>query len=161
MKNIVSLCVLFLCISFISLSPGCKEDAKPEGITVGDLYGSWIFRTLEFNGKITSDCDSILNKRYDFITLDFYYVHWDFWASASALTLNTSCVDSGNLPNWQKDYHFTLIDSVISCNDELKFKIDNISTLQNIRQLKLKLIYSSIPDVPLDGIYTLWETPTN
>jgi hypothetical protein len=66
-------------------------------------------------------------------------------------------MDSADEPDWQKDYQFTLVDSLINCNDEIKFKIVNIGYYQNIRQLKVKLTYSSIPDVPLNGIYTLWK----
>ncbi len=148
------------------MSTSCKkEDPKPQGITVNDLIGSWIFMTLEFDGKTTLGCDSVLNKNYDFITLDFYNINWNFWVSAPYMTLHTSCVDSGDAPNWEKAYQFTLVDSVINCNDELKFKIINISTFEFVnaytserttgKKLKLKLIDSSIPDVPLSGIYTL------
>jgi hypothetical protein len=161
MKKIIILSVLFLFILIVSLSTSCKkEDPKPEGITFDDLIGSWAFMTLEFNGKTTLGCDLALNESYDFVTLDFYDVHWNIWLSSPFMTLNTNCVDSGDEPIWQRDYQFTLVDSVINCNDELKFKIVNIGPYQNVnRTLKLKLIYSSIPDVPLNGIYTLGKTP--
>ena len=53
---------------------------KPdEGLTSESLYGSWSFMTLEFNGKITYCYDSAPNRNYDFVTLDFYNVTWNFW----------------------------------------------------------------------------------
>jgi len=165
MKKIIILPVLFLFILIISLSTSCKkEDSKPEGLTSESLYGSWGFLSLEFNGKTTSGCDSVLNKNYDFIILDFYNVTRNFWNGKSVMLLNTSCMDIGDEP-WQKDYSFTFVDSVINCNDEWKFKLLNISPFEYVNaitnekvqseKMAVKLIYSSIPDVPLNGIYTL------
>jgi hypothetical protein len=165
MKKIIILPVLFLFILIISLSTSCKkDDSKPEGLTSESLYGSWSFMTLEFNGKTTSGCDSVLNKNYDFITLDFYNVTRNFWSGESVMLLNTSCLDIGDEP-WQKDYSFTFVDSVINCNDEWKFKLLNISPFEYVNvgtnekvqseKMTIKLIYASIPAVPLNGIYTL------
>ncbi len=166
MKKFIIPPVLFLFILIISLSTSCKkEDPKPdEGLTSESLYGSWGFLTLEFNGKTTYGCDSALNKNYDFVTLDFYNITSNFWNGKSVMLLNTSCLDIGDAP-WQKDYSFTFVDSVINCNDEWKFKLLNISPFEFVdastnekvqsKKMTLKLIYSSIPDVPLNGIYTL------
>lgn len=155
MKNIKISSVLFLFILIASLSTNCKkEDTKPEGITFEDLEGSWAFMTLEFNGKTTLGCDLTLNQSYDFVTIDFYNVRWNIFVGTPFMLLNTSCMDIGDEPQWQKDYQFTLVDSVINCNDEIKFKIVNIGYFQNVWALKVKLTYSSIPDVPLNGIYT-------
>lgn len=162
MKSIKISSVFFLFIFITSLSISCKkEDTKPkqDGITIQDLEGSWAFLKLEFNGKTTLGCDSILNQSYDFVTIDFYNVRWEPFASAPFMLLNTSCMDSGEEPQWQKDYKFTLADSVINCNDEVKFKVVNIGYYQNVWALKVKLTYSSILDVPLSGIYTLGKTP--
>jgi hypothetical protein len=165
MKKIIIVRVLFLFILIISLSTNCKKDyTKLGGLTSESLYGNWGFLSLEFNGKTTSVCDPVLNKNYDFVTLDFYNVTWNFWRGESVMLLNTSCLDIGDEP-WQKDYSFTFVDSVINCNDEWKFKLLNISPFEYVNagtnekvhseKMTVRLIYSSIPDVPLNGIYTL------
>lgn len=152
--------MLFALITHLCIS--CKKEdpiPKHEGITIEDLEGDWVFLNLQFNGKTTFFCDSTLNQSYDFITLDFYSVYWNYWVGAPFIRLNTSCMDSGDEPQWQKEYQFTLLDSVINCNDEFKFKIMKIGTYQNLWALTVKLTYSSIPDVPINGIYTLGKTP--
>ena len=166
MKRDIILRVLFLLILIISLSSGCKkDDPKPDaGLTIQSLYGNWIFLTLQFSGKTISGCDSDLNKSYDFVTLDFYGVKSNFWLGKSVMTLNASCLDIGDAP-WQKEYIFTFSDSVINCNDEWKFKLlrispfeyVNVGTTEKIKSqmMTVKLIYSTTPDVPLNGIYTL------
>jgi hypothetical protein len=166
MKRHAILPLLILFIMIFSLSISCKKDAqKPdEALTISSLYGSWAFISLEFNGKTTYGCDSTLNKNYDFVTLDFYGVKYDFWSQKSVLLMNTACLDIGDAP-WQKDYSITFVDSVINCNDEWKFKLLNISPFEFVnsisnatvqsKKMTVKLIYSSIPDVPLNGIYTL------
>jgi hypothetical protein len=150
----------------LSLSTGCKKEEQKadDALTVSSLYGSWAFISLELNGKTIYGCDSTLNKNYDFVTLDFYGVKYDFWSQKSVLLMNTACLDIGDAP-WQKDYSFTFVDSVINCNDEWKFKLLNISPFEFVnsstnanvqsKKMTLKLIYSSIPDVPLNGTYTL------
>ena len=157
---------LFLFILIISLNTSCKkDDPKPdEGLTIRSLYGNWVFLSLEFNGKTTSGCDSALNRNYDFVTLDLYGVSYNFWSGKSVMTINASCLDIGDAP-WQKYYTFTFVDSVINCNDEWKFKLLNISPFEYVnvgttekvqsQKMALKLIYSSTPDIPLNGIYTL------
>ena len=165
MKRNIILPVLCLFILIISLSTSCKkEDSKPKGLTIESLYGSWSFMTLQFNGKTTYGCDSALNKNYDFVTLDFYNVSRNLWNGESVMLMSTSCLDIGDAP-WQKDYSFTFVDSVINCNDEWEFKLlyispfefTNTSTNEKVHSEKMtvRLIYSSIPDVPLNGIYTL------
>jgi hypothetical protein len=163
-KIIQTALVLFILI--ISLNASCKkDDPKPdEGLTIRSLYGNWVFLSLKFNGKTTSGCDSTLNRNYDFVTLDFYGVSYNFWSGKSVMTINASCLDIGDA-TWQKYYTFTFVDSVINCNDEWKFKLLNISpfeyvnagTIEKVQSQKMavKLIYSSTPDVPLNGIYTL------
>ncbi len=166
MKRNIILQFLILFIIIISLSTACKKDEQKadEALTSSTLYGSWAFISLEFNGKTTYGCDSMLNKNYDFVTLDFYGVKYNFWSGKSVMTLNASCLDISEA-QWQKDYTFTFVDSVINCNDEWKFKLLNISPFEfvnsitnaNVQSIKMavKLIYSSIPDVPLNGTYTL------
>jgi hypothetical protein len=161
MKNI-KIPSVFSLILIISLNTGCnKEDPLPEGITIEDLEGSWAFLTLDFNGKTTLDCDLALNESYDFVTLDFYNVEIDFWSGSTyRMLMNTDCVDSSDDPIWQKEYHFTLVDSVINCNDEMIFKILSIGSYSNLdKTLKVKLINSSFSDVPLNGIYRLGKIP--
>jgi hypothetical protein len=160
--------VLYIFILILLLSTGCKkEDAKPEGLTIQSLYGSWTFMTLYFNGKTTYSCDSVLNKNYDFVTLDFYGVSRNIWNGKSEMLMNTGCLDIGDAP-WQKDYSFTFVDSVINCNDEWEFKLLYISPFEytnaltnekvQSKQMAVKLIYSSFSDVPINGIYTLGKT---
>jgi len=81
--------------------------------------------------------------------------------------MNTGCLDIGDAP-WQKDYSFIFVDSVINCNDEWEFKLLYISPFEytnaltnekvQSKQMAVKLIYSSFPDVPINGIYTLGKT---
>lgn len=91
---------LFLFILIISLNTSCKkDDPKPdEGLTIRSLYGNWVFLSLEFNRKTTSGCDSALNRNYDFVTLDFYGVSYNFWNGKSDMTINASCLDIGDAP---------------------------------------------------------------
>ena len=98
MKRFTIPSILYLFILIIQFCSSCKkEDHKPDkGLTIESLYGSWGFLTLEFNGKTTYDCDSVLNKDYDFITLDFYNVTLNFWNGKSVMLLNTSCLDIGD-----------------------------------------------------------------
>jgi hypothetical protein len=166
MKRHAILPLLILFIMIFSLSTSCKKDEQKadEALTISSLYGSWAFMSLEFNGKTTYGCDSTLNRNYDFITLYFYGVKYNFWSGKSVMTLDASCLDIGDAP-WQKDYTFTFADSVINCNDEWKFKLLNISPFEFVnsitnanvqsKKMTVKLIYSSIPDVPLNGNYTL------
>jgi hypothetical protein len=167
MKRSIFLPVLFLIIFIISLGTSCKkDDQKPdEGLTISNLLGSWVFLTLELNGKTTYGCDSTLNRNYDFVTLDFYGVTSNFWRGGKpVMTLNASCLDIGDSP-WQKDYTFTFADSIINCNDEWRFRLLDISPFEYVivgtnervksQKITVKLIYSSIPDVPLNGIYTM------
>ncbi len=100
MKRNIILQLLILFIIIIFLSTACKKDEQKadETLTSSTLYGSWAFISLEFNGKTTYGCDSMLNKNYDFVTLDFYGVKYNFWSGKSVMTLNASCLDLSDAP---------------------------------------------------------------
>jgi hypothetical protein len=128
-----------------SLSPGCDDDSDNQILTLNDLVGNWLFVSLDFNGKTTTDCDSALNKSYDWVTLSMKNM------STTSTTLYSSCTDAGNL--WEQTFGYTLIDNVISLSTGVKFNIEGNSTPTT---LIIKLTDPGIATkYPVGGIYTL------
>ena len=147
MKKLTYLFVLMF--SLVLISTSCEKDSvvPDEGITLDELVGNWNFESLEFGGEVYTTCDVDLNKIYNLVTFNMENV------TTTSITLKTYCVDDDELP-WQMTYSYTLEDNVLDLEGSVVFDILNADEFDG-STLELKLVNSTVGNIPITGVYTL------
>lgn len=147
MKNIS-----YLLLATILFFSNCSNDNGVVNITEANLVGNWLFKSLEFEGKIYTDCNNELLDKYDLTNLSFLDVtlESELYYGVPSLIYYLNC---GNLISSER--RFNIKDNYIYLYNETNYKFLILNSQNfNGKLLKIKLITES-KSIPSGGIYTL------
>ena len=150
----------YLLLATILFFSNCSNDNGMEemltepitNITEADLVGDWLFESLEFEGKIYTDCNNELLGKYNLLNLSFLNVTLKSELyGVPTLIYFSNC---GNTTSSER--RFNIEDNIIYLYNEFKIKylILNYKTFYEDNYLVLEL-NTSIKSIPNGGIYTL------